>query len=289
MKMKEGEVILLENLRFHKEEEKNEENFAKSLAELGEIYVNDAFGTVHRAHASTVGVTKFLPAVSGFLLQKELEILDAALSKPERPFVSILGGAKVSDKIGVIKNLIPKVDYLLIGGRMVFTFFKAKGYDVGNTIIEEDKIELAKELIQEAKDKLILPVDINAADKITEDAKAQIVPSDKIPAGYSGLDIGPKSIEDFKEIISKAKTIIWNGPLGLFEMKPFAVGTFEIAKALANSKAITIIGGGDSAAAVDKIGLSDKMTHICTGGGASLEFLEGKELPGVSALLEKEK
>ena len=289
--MKPGDVVLLENVRFHKEEEKNDPEFAKALASFAEIYVNDAFGTAHRAHASTEGVTHYLPAVAGYLIGKELDFLGNAVENPKRPFVAILGGAKVKDKIGVITNLLEKVDTLIIGGGMAYTFQKAMGGRIGNSIHEDDKMELAKELLAKAAYKgvkLLLPVDNvcgsdfnNDCDRITVDAEAGI------PADYEGMDIGPKSIKLFSEAIKEAKTVVWNGPMGVFEMPNFAVGTLAVATAMAESDAITIIGGGDSAAAVTQMGLADKMSHISTGGGASLEFLEGKELPGVAALNDK--
>lgn len=290
--MQEGEIVLLENVRFEAGEEKNDEELSKKLASLAEIYVNDAFGTAHRAHSSTTGVASYLPAVSGFLIEKELEFLGNALENPQRPFVAILGGKKVSDKIGVIDSLLEKVDTLIIGGGMAYTFFKSMGYNVGKSICEEDKLELAQSLIKKAQEKnvkLLLPIDNIVADEFSPNANTKVVSSNEIPEGWEGLDIGPKTVELFKQELEKAKTIIWNGPLGLFEYEKFANGTNEIAKCLANlSQAITIIGGGDSAAAVEKIGLADKMTHISTGGGASLEFLEGKKLPGIEALNNKE-
>lgn len=290
--MKEGEIVLLENVRFEAGEEKNDEELSKKLASFAEIYVNDAFGTAHRAHSSTTGVASFLPAVSGFLIEKELEFLGNALENPQRPFVAILGGKKVSDKIGVIDSLLEKVDTLIIGGGMAYTFFKSMGYSVGKSICEEDKLELAQSLIKKAEEKnvkLLLPIDNVVADEFSPDANTKEVLSSEIPEGWEGLDIGPKTVELFKQELENAKTIIWNGPLGLFEYEKFANGTNEIAKCLANlSEATTIIGGGDSAAAVEKIGLADKMTHISTGGGASLEFLEGKKLPGIEALQNNE-
>ncbi len=285
--LKPGEVMLLENLRFHKEEEKNDEAFAKKLASYGDIYVNDAFGTAHRAHASTEGVAHFLPAVSGFLIEKELKFLGKALESPDRPFVAILGGAKVSDKIGVINNLLEKVDVLIVGGGMAFTFVKAQGGEIGNSLLEDDKLEYALEMIQKAKDKgvkMLLPVDTVAADSFSNDAKIITVDTDKIPEGYLGLDIGPKAQKEFAAAIAGAKTVVWNGPMGVSEMSNFAAGTIAVARAMAQSDATTIIGGGDSAAAVMQLGFGDKMSHISTGGGASLEFLEGLELPGVAAL-----
>ncbi len=289
--MKEGEIVLLENVRFEAGEEKNDEELSKKLASFAEIYVNDAFGTAHRAHSSTTGVASYLPAVSGFLIEKELEFLGNALENPQRPFVAILGGKKVSDKIGVIDSLLEKVDTLIIGGGMAYTFFKSMGYNVGKSICEEDKLELAQSLIKKAEEKnvkLLLPIDNVVADEFSPEANTRIVSSNEIPEGWEGLDIGPKTVELFEEELKNAKTIIWNGPLGLFEYEKFANGTNEIAKCLANlNETITIIGGGDSAAAVEKIGLADKMTHISTGGGASLEFLEGKKLPGIEALNDK--
>ena len=288
--IKEGEVVLLENVRFHKEEEKNDPEFAKKLASFAEIYVNDAFGTAHRAHASTAGVADYLPAVSGFLIEKELEFLGSSLENPERPFVAILGGAKVSDKIGVIENLIEKVDTLIIGGGMAYTFYKAQGHHIGTSICEEDKLDLATSLLKKAEEKgvkLLLPVDNHVSSEYSNDGEDRFVESTEIPDGFMGLDIGPKTIENFKDAIKNAKTVLWNGPLGVTEFSKFAEGTRAIATALAESDAVTIIGGGDSAAAVEKMGLADKMTHISTGGGASLEFLEGKVLPGIDCLNNK--
>ena len=288
--VKEGEVVLLENLRFHKAETKNDPDFAKALAAFGDVYVNDAFGTAHRAHASTEGVTHYLPAVAGYLIKKELEILGKALNNPDRPFIAILGGAKVSDKIGVIKNLIEKVDTLIIGGGMAYTFFKAMGHEVGLSLLEIDKVDLANELMQKAKEKgvkFLLPIDTVIAQEFKPDADHKVVPSNEIPADWEGMDIGPESIKLFGEEIKKAKLIVWNGPMGVFEMPAFAKGTEAIADYMSQSKGITIIGGGDSAAAVEQMGYADKMTHISTGGGASLEFLEGIELPGVAALNDK--
>ena len=288
--LKDGDVMLIENVRFHKEEEKNAPEFSKALASLAEIYVNDAFGTAHRAHSSTAGVADYLPAVCGYLIQKEIKIMGGALSDPKRPFVAILGGAKVSDKIGVINNLIEKVDTLIIGGAMAYTFFAALGFEVGNSLCEKDKIELASELMAKAKSKgiqLLLPVDNRAGDKYAEDCKYLAVDSDNIPAGYMGLDIGPKTEKLFSEAIVSAGTVIWNGPMGVSEWENFASGTRAVAKAVADSGAISIIGGGDSAAAIEQLGYADKMTHISTGGGASLEFLEGLELPGIACLNDK--
>ncbi len=288
--LKDGEVMLLENVRFHKEEEKNDKAFAKELASMAEIYVNDAFGTAHRAHASTEGVANYLPAVCGYLIKKEIEIMGKALADPARPFVTILGGAKVSDKIGVINNLIDKVDALVIGGGMAYTFIKAKGGDIGQSICEDDKLDLAKELMKKADEKgvkILLPIDNVAAKEFSNDAESMVVDAGKIPAGYQGLDIGPETIQYFKETLENAKTIIWNGPMGVFEMPNFANGTKAVAEIVANADAVTIIGGGDSAAAVEQLGFADKMTHISTGGGASLEFLEGIVLPGIAALNDK--
>ena len=286
-----GEAILLENVRFHKEEEKNDREFSKELASLAEIYVNDAFGTAHRAHSTTAGVTEFLPSVSGFLLKKEIEFLSNVLESPERPFVAILGGKKVSDKINVIENLLEKVDSLIIGGGMAYTFLKAQGYEVGSSICEEDKLDLAKGLLKKAEEKkvkFILPVDVHVAKEFDETSESMYVSSAEIPEGFMGLDAGPKSVELYKEVLKNAKTVVWNGPLGVFEMDKFATATNDIAKVLAElNDCVTVIGGGDSAAAIEKIGLSDKMTHISTGGGASLELLEGKELPGLVALNDK--
>lgn len=285
--MKPGDVLLLENLRFHAEEEANDPGFAKQLAALADVYVNDAFGAAHRAHASTEGVAHFLPAVAGFLMERELTFLGKALADPTRPFVAILGGAKVSDKIGVIENLLPKVDWLIVGGGMANTFLKALGYEVGASLVEEDKVELAKDLLQRAGKKLMLPVDVVIADAFAADAKHQTVPVDKVLPGWRILDIGPQSVEAFNAVLKKAKTVVWNGPMGVFEFPAFAAGTVAIAKSLAETDATTIIGGGDSAAAVEQAGVADKMTHISTGGGASLEFLEGRVLPGVAALQDK--
>ncbi len=285
-----GQVMLLENVRYHREETDNDPEFAKKLADMAEIYVNDAFGAAHRAHASTAGVAQYLPAVSGFLIEKELKFLGNALNNPERPFVAILGGAKVSDKIGVIDSLLEKVDTLIIGGGMAYTFFKAQGYEVGNSICELDKLDLAKEAMAKAKEKgvkLMLPVDTKIGKDFKPDTESKTVAWTEIPEGWEGFDIGEKSIEMFTEEIKKAKTVVWNGPVGLFEFDQFAIGTNAIAKTLSEIDATTIIGGGDSAAAVKKAGLQDKMTHISTGGGASLEFLEGKKLPGIECLQDK--
>ena len=288
--LKEGEILLLENVRFHKEETDNDPEFSKKLASMAEVYVNDAFGTAHRAHSSTTGIASYLPAVSGFLIEKELKFLGNAVNNPERPFVAILGGAKVSDKIGVIDSLLEKVDTLMIGGGMAYTFFKAQGYEVGKSICEMDKLDLAKEAMEKAKQKgvkLMLPVDTKVGKEFKEDTESKIVSYKEIPEDWEGFDIGPETIKMFEEELRKAKTVVWNGPLGLFEFDQFAIGTNAIAKVLSEIDATTIIGGGDSAAAVKKAGLEDKMTHISTGGGASLEFLEGKKLPGIEALMDK--
>ncbi len=288
--VKPGEAILLENVRFHAEEEKNDPAFAKELASMAEIYVSDAFGTVHRAHASTAGVADYLPAVAGFLIGKELNFLGKAVTNPERPFVAILGGAKVKDKIGVITNLIEKVDTLLIGGGMAYTFMKATGGEIGNSLCDEERLGLALELLDKAKAKgvkLLLPIDNVCGKEFKDDTEQMICESGKIPEGWEGMDIGPKTVELFAKEIKAAKTVVWNGPMGVFEMPNFAKGTLAIATAMAESDATTIIGGGDSAAAVTQMGLASKMSHISTGGGASLEFLEGKTLPGVAALNDK--
>ena len=288
--LQEGEVLLLENVRFHKEETKNDPEFSKALASLAEIYVNDAFGSAHRAHSSTTGVADYLPAVGGYLIRKELEYIGGALENPKRPLVAILGGAKVSDKIGVITNLMEKVDTLIVGGGMAYTFFAAQGHSVGTSICEEDKIEMAKEMMETAKAKgvnFLIPVDNRVGLEYNENTEHKIVDSDDIPDGWMGLDIGPKTEELFASAIKGAGTVIWNGPMGVSEWKNFASGTIAVATAIAESGAISIVGGGDSAAAVQKLGFADKMSHISTGGGASLEFLEGKDLPGVVALNDK--
>ena len=285
-----GQAMLLENVRFHKEEEKNDPAFAKELASMAEVYVNDAFGTAHRAHATTAGLADYLPAVCGYLINKEISIMGKALANPARPFVAILGGDKVYDKIGVINNLIEKCDTIIIGGGMAYTFSKAQGGEIGTSLCEEDKLDLANDLIKKAQDKgvkLLLPVDTVCADKFAADATPVVHEAGKIPAGLMGLDIGPKTIELFSEAVKDAGTVVWNGPMGVFEFDAFAVGTKAVAKAIAESNAISIIGGGDSAAAVEKLGYADKMTHISTGGGASLEFLEGLELPGIACLNDK--
>lgn len=288
--LKDGDVMLLENTRFEKGETKNDPELSKKLASLADIFVNDAFGTAHRAHSSTAGVADYLPAVCGFLVQKEVSIMGKALADPERPFVAILGGAKVSDKLNVINNLLEKVDTLIVGGGMAYTFFKAQGYGVGASLCEDDKVELAKEMLSKAQQKgvrFLLPVDNKLGDKFAEDCATQFADSDSIPEGWMGMDIGPKTIELFCSAVQDAGTVIWNGPMGVFEFPAFAQGTLEVAKAIAASNAISIIGGGDSVAAVTKLGFADKMTHISTGGGASLEFLEGLELPGIAALNDK--
>ncbi len=285
--MEDGDVLLLENTRYRKEEEKNGEEFAKDLASLGELYVNDAFGTSHRAHASNVGVSTYLPSAVGFLVEKEISIMGKALEAPERPFVAILGGAKVSDKIGVIENLINKVDTIIVGGGMAYTFLKAQGYEIGKSLLEEDKIDLAKDLLEKAKAnnvKLMLPVDVVVAREFKNDTEFKTVKIENMPEDMMGLDIGEESINIFSNFIKEAKTVIWNGPMGVFEMENFAKGTELIAKAMAESDAITIVGGGDSASAVEKSGYKELMTHISTGGGASLELLEGKILPGIEAI-----
>ena len=289
--MKEGDIVLLENVRFHKEEEQNDPEYSKALASMAEIYVNDAFGTAHRAHSSTTGVADYLPAVSGFLIEKELEFLGGALENPKHPFVAILGGAKVSDKIGVIENLLDKVDTLIIGGGMAYTFYKAQGHHIGTSICEEDKLDLAKSILEKAQEKgvkLLLPVDNHVSSEYSNNGEEKMVDSTEIPDGFMGLDIGPKTIEKFEEAVKDAKTVVWNGPLGVCEFDKFATGTKAVATMLSKLDAITIIGGGDPAAAIEKLGLADKMTHISTGGGASLEFLEGKTLPGIACLQDKE-
>jgi len=285
-----GEVLMLENVRFHGEEKKNDPAFAEKLATMAEVYVNDAFGSAHRAHCSTEGVTKFLsPAVAGYLLQKEIDSFDKALGDPAKPFVAILGGAKVSDKIGVIENLLGKVDSILIGGAMAYTFLKAEGLGVGKSLTEDDKLDLARELLAEAKAKgvaMMLPTDHVVADEFKADANAKTVAGD-IPDGWMGVDIGPETIKAFGAAVAEAKTVVWNGPMGVFEMEPFSKGTFAIAKAVAESDCVSVVGGGDSVRAINESGLAEKFTHISTGGGASLELLEGKVLPGIAALTEK--
>ena len=289
-KLADGQIALLENTRYRKEETKNGEDFAKELASLADLYVNDAFGTSHRAHASNVGVASILPSAVGFLIEKEIEVMGKALEAPDHPFVSILGGAKVSDKIGVIENLITKVDTILIGGGMAYTFLKAMGKEIGKSLLEEDKMDLSLELIEKAKAngvEILLPVDVVIADKIEAGVDTEIVDIDDIPVDKEALDIGPKTVKLFAEKIKVAKTVVWNGPMGVFEIKEFSNGTNEVAKALADSDAVTIVGGGDSALAIEMAGLKDKITHVSTGGGASLEFLEGKALPGITAIEDK--
>jgi 3-phosphoglycerate kinase len=288
--MRDGDVVLLENLRFHPEEESNDDGFAKSLAAVADLYVNDAFGTAHRAHASTVGVARYLPAVAGLLMEKELTHLSEALERPTRPFVAILGGKKVSDKMGVIRNLLERADALLIGGAMTYTFLKAKGLEVGASLVEEDRLDLARSLMDEAARREMtfrLPVDVVVADRFAEDAAHKVVPADAIPPRWMGMDIGPVTAREYADVIEEASTVIWNGPMGVFEFPAFAAGTRAIAEAMAGADAVTIVGGGDSAAAVEMFDLADGMTHVSTGGGASLEFLEGKELPGVAVLQDR--
>lgn len=288
--MQEGDIVLLENLRFHPEEEKNDPDFSKELATLADIYVNDAFGTAHRAHASTAGIAALLPSAAGFLIEKEVEYLNKAVTKPVKPFVAIIGGAKVSDKIGVIENLLNMVDALVIGGGMANTFLKAQGHEMGKSLVEEDKLDLAKSTMEKASVKgvkLLLPVDLVVADQVSADAHHKVVAKDQVPGGWAAVDIGPESAKIFSEEIKKANTIVWNGPMGIFEMEPFAKGTETVAKAVGESEGISIVGGGDSVAAVKKMGVAQKISHISTGGGASLEYLEGKELPGIKALEKK--
>ncbi|MGE4356990.1 MAG: phosphoglycerate kinase [Candidatus Omnitrophota bacterium] len=290
IKNSEEKVILLENLRFHPEEEKNDPLFAKQLAELGDVFVNDAFGTCHRAHASTEGITHYLKSAAGFLLEKEIKYLGDALSSPKKPFVIILGGAKVSDKIGVIDNLLPKADAILVGGAMAYTFLKAKNINIGNSKFEKDKIEIAEKILEKVKTlnkNLVLPVDHVIADRIDENAKVMNTEDVNISEGWLGVDIGTKTIEEFKKVLKDAQTIVWNGPMGIFEIEPFSRGTKEIAVYIANLSAVTIVGGGDTASAVAKFGVENKLTHVSTGGGASLEYMEGKVLPGIAALSEK--
>jgi len=289
--MNEGDVLLLENVRFYAGEEKNDPELAKEFAELADVYVNDAFGAAHRAHASTEGIAHHLPAVAGFLMEKEIEFLGKSLLNPDRPFTAIIGGAKVKDKIGVIENLLEKVDNLIIGGGLAYTFIKAQGHEIGKSLLEEDKIDLAKSFIEKAKQNninFLMPVDAVIADEFSENANSKIVDINEIPAEWQALDIGPKTVELYNDVIINSKLVIWNGPMGVFEMDKFAGGTNGVAESMAKTEATTIIGGGDSAAAIEKAGLADKMTHISTGGGASLEFMEGKDLPGVVALNDKE-
>lgn len=289
--MEAGDVILLENVRFHAGEEKNDPQLAKSFASLADLFVNDAFGAAHRAHASTAGIADYIPAVAGLLMEKEIRFLGGALSKPERPFTAIVGGAKVKDKIAVIENLLTKVDHLIIGGGMANTFLKAQGYGIGASLCEDDKLDLARTLMAQAKERgveLLMPVDVIVADRFAADAQKQTVSIDAIPDGWMALDIGPKTVEQYHRVIVDSKTVVWNGPMGVFEMDAFAGGTIGVAKAMAECKGTTIIGGGDSVAAVEKAGVAEQMTHISTGGGASLEFMEGKELPGVAVLADNE-
>lgn len=284
--MKEGDIVLLENLRFHKEETKNDPDFSKSLASLGEIFVEDAFGTCHRAHASTVGVTNYLPSVAGFLVKKEIEYFERVTKNPDRPFCLILGGAKVADKIPVIENMLDKIDFLLIGGAMAYTFLKAKGIQIGFSRCEDDMMDTVNMILKKAKEKNVtisLPLDHIVAREVEENAELKIVP-ENIPDGWIGLDIGPETIENYKKVLKKSKTIVWNGPVGLFEMEQFSQGTRKLVKFIAELNAVTVIGGGDTAAAINQMNMADKMSHISTGGGASLEYLEGKELPGIAAL-----
>jgi phosphoglycerate kinase len=285
--LKPGEVLMLENTRFHKGEEKNDLELAKQMAALGDVYVNDAFGSAHRAHSSTEGVARFLPAVSGFLMEQELEYLGRAVANPEHPYIAILGGAKISDKINVVETLLAQADKLIIGGGMANTFLAAKGLNMQDSLVEESSLDTAKSLMEKAGDKLVLPVDAVIADKFDAEANTQVVDVDKIPAGWRMMDVGPKTLALYKQALNGAKLIVWNGPVGVFEMPKFAEGTFALAKMLAESGATTVIGGGDSASAVKKAGVAKQMTHVSTGGGASLEFLEGKELPGVAALMDK--
>lgn len=288
--MREGEVILLENLRFHREEEANDKNFARQLARLGDIFINDAFGTAHRAHASTVGVTKFLPSAAGFLLAREIDYLDRVLSNPARPLVAILGGAKVSGKIGVIENLLDKADTLVVGGGMAYTFLVSEGMEVGSSLVETEKVDLAREILRKARRQrvsLLLPTDHLVADEVSPDARTKVVEQAGIPPGWRAVDIGPDTIELFASAIRGARTVVWCGPLGIFEIESFSKGTFAVAELLANSNALTVIGGGDSVAAVRQAGLIDKMAHVSTGGGATLEFLEGKKLPAIEALPDR--
>ncbi len=287
--MRDGDVVLLENLRFHKGEEANDPGFGAALAALADLYVNDAFGTAHRSHASTVGIARLLPAVAGLLMEKELTYLSGALEDPRRPFVAVLGGKKVSDKIGVIRNLLTRADALLIGGAMSYTFLKAKGYEVGKSLTEDDKLDLARSLMEDADRRSLafrLPDDVVVADRFAEEAAHKTVRAEAIPKNWMGMDIGPQTASSYAKVIRPAQTVMWNGPMGVFEMRPFAAGTRAVAKAMAECRGVTIVGGGDSAAAVEQEGLVDAMTHVSTGGGASLEFLEGKELPGVAVLAE---
>jgi phosphoglycerate kinase len=285
--LKPGQVLVLENTRFHPEEEKNDPEMSRQLASLADLYVNDAFGSAHRAHASTAGVTKYLPSVAGFLMEKEIKYLGAVIADPKHPFVAILGGAKISDKIGVIRNLLTKADQILIGGGMANTFFKAQGYPVADSLVEDEALETARQLIADGKNKLRLPVDVVIADKFDAEAQFKVIPMGPVPDGWRILDIGPKTVEAYGKVIQAAGTVVWNGPMGVFEFPHFAEGTYGVAKAVAASSATSIIGGGESVAAIQQSGLADKITHISTGGGASLEMLEGLDLPGVAALQDK--
>ena len=285
--LRSGEVLLLENTRFDKREEKNDPEYSKALASLAEVYVSDAFGAVHRAHASTAGVADYLPAYCGFLVEKELTAIGGAIEDPKRPLVAVLGGAKIADKLAVIENLLQKADTLIIGGGMAYTFLKAQGYEIGTSLFDESKLDYCKDMLQKAGDRIVLPVDHVIADKYDAEAETKIVDNDAIPADWMGLDIGPRSAEKFGEIVKNAGTVVWNGPMGVFEFEKFSGGTKAVAEAMAACEGVTVIGGGDSASAIEKLGLEDKVTHVSTGGGASLEFMEGKELPGVSCLLDK--
>lgn len=283
-KLAPGDVLLLENVRFHPEEEANDPEFARQLARLGDVFVNDAFGTAHRAHASTAGVAAYLPAVAGFLMEKEIAFLGEAVEKPRRPFAALIGGAKVSTKIGVLENLLTKVDHLLIGGAMANTLLKAQGYDVGRSLVEDDKLDVARALLDKAEERLLLPVDVVVADRVDPEAQTKVVRVAEVPADMTIVDIGPETIDTYADVLANAKTVVWNGPMGIFEVAKFAAGTKAMAEALARSDATSVVGGGDSVAALEQLGLTDKVTHVSTGGGASLEFLEGKALPGVEVL-----
>lgn len=289
-RMSDGDILLIENVRFEAGEEKNDETLAQAFAEIADVYVNDAFGAAHRAHASTAGVAQKLPAAAGFLMEKEIDVLGKALEDPDRPFTAIIGGAKVKDKIGVIDHLLDKVDNLLIGGGLSYTFIKAQGHEIGKSLLEEDKIDVAKQFLEKAKEKgvrFVIPEDVVIADQFSKDANTKIVATDEIPADWEGLDIGPKTRDTFREIVAESKLVIWNGPMGVFEFNAFAGGTQAVSEALAKTNGYTVIGGGDSAAAVEKFGFAEQMDHVSTGGGASLEFMEGKELPGLQALDDK--
>ena len=285
--LRSGEVLLLENTRFDKREEKNDPEYSKALASLAEVYVSDAFGAVHRAHASTAGVADYLPAYCGFLVEKELTAIGGAIEDPKRPLVAVLGGAKIADKLAVIENLLQKADTLIIGGGMAYTFLKAQGYEIGTSLFDESKLDYCKDMLQKAGERIVLPVDHVIADKYDAEAESRVADNDAIPADWMGLDIGPRSAEKFAEIVKNAGTVVWNGPMGVFEFEKFSGGTKAVAEAMAACEGVTVIGGGDSASAIEKLGLEDKVTHVSTGGGASLEFMEGKELPGVACLLDK--